>query len=303
MQLDAASLARLGTMAVRARVLVQGALSGLHRASHRGSSVEFAEHKQYSPGDEIRHIDWKSYAKQGKYFVKQFDQESQLTVYLVLDASGSMNFAGGGASKLEYAATALASLAYLVSQQQDRIGLLIFGGSETVIPASGRVQLRDVMDALETANSSGGRGQHSASAALQRIAELNRRRRALVILASDLFDASGDAVPALQKLRAAGHDVSVLQTMAPDELTFPYDGMTLFESLETDHRLLANPAAIRAEYLRKMQAFLDNTKEQLQRAGLDYHLVETNKPVETTLRDLLIARNALMRGRSVGVRG
>lgn len=298
MQVDAASLARLGTMAVRARVLVQGALSGLHRASHRGSSVEFAEHKQYSPGDEIRHIDWKSYAKLGRYFVKQFDQESQLTVYLVLDASGSMNFAGGGASKLEYAATALASLAYLVSQQQDRIGLVIFGGSNTVIPATSRVKLRDIMDALDAANTKGGSGNHSVSDALQRIAELNRRRRALVVLGTDLFDGSGAAIPALKNLRAAGHDVSVLQTMAPDELTFPYDGMTLFESLESDHKLLANPAAIRSEYLRKMQAFLDDTKQQLQRAGLDYHLVATNTPVETTLRELLIARNALMRGRA-----
>jgi uncharacterized protein (DUF58 family) len=298
MQLDAQSLARLGTMAVRARVLVQGALSGLHRAAHRGSSVEFAEHKQYAPGDEIRHIDWKSFAKLGRYFVKQFDQESQLTVYLVLDASGSMNFAGGGASKLEYAATALASLAYLVHQQQDRLGLVVFGGVDATVPANGRVALRDMMDALDSATSRGGSGTQSAAQALQRIAELNRRRRALVIVASDLFDPTATSVPALQQLRAAGHDVSVLHILAPDELTFPYDGMTLFESLETDHRLLANPAAIRKEYLAKMQLFLDDTKQKLVHAGLDYHLVATNVEVEATLRNLLIARHALMRGRA-----
>src|SRR6266446_8066793 len=118
--IDPAQLARLGSLPIRARVIVEGALSGLHRAAMHGSSVEFAEHKEYSPGDELRHVDWKAYAKGDRYYVKQYEQESQLTVYLVLDASASMKFAGGGLQKLEYGGLILAALAYLVIQQQDK---------------------------------------------------------------------------------------------------------------------------------------------------------------------------------------
>jgi uncharacterized protein (DUF58 family) len=124
MKLDPALLARLGTLPVKARVIVESALSGMHRARLHGSSVEFAEHKEYSPGDELRHVDWKAYAKLDRYYVKQFEQESQLTAYLVLDASASMRFAGAGISKLEYAGLCMAALAYLVIQQQDKVGLL-----------------------------------------------------------------------------------------------------------------------------------------------------------------------------------
>jgi uncharacterized protein (DUF58 family) len=299
MLLDAGSLARLGTLPVRARLLVQGALSGLHRAAHRGSSVEFAEHKQYSPGDEIRHIDWKVFAKQGRYFVKQFDQESQLTVYLVLDSSGSMNFSGGGAQKLEYAATLLACLAYLVGQQQDKIGLVVFGGTAPqVLPATGRITVRDIMAMLEATCTKPAAGNSGGGVALQKIAELNRRRRALIVFASDFFDPQNTTIPALRELRAMGHDVSVAHVLAPHELTFPYDGMTLFESLESEHKLLANPSAIRQEYLRKMMQFLHTCKTELVQAGIDYHTMQTNVEVESSLRGLLVARNALMRGRA-----
>src|SRR5881392_3342402 len=126
-KLNPAHLARLGSLPIQARVIVEGALSGLHRASMHGSSVEFAEHKEYSPGDELRHVDWKAYAKVDRYYVKQYEQESQLTVHLVLDASASMRFAGGGIAKLEYGALALAALAYLVIQQQDKVGFVACG--------------------------------------------------------------------------------------------------------------------------------------------------------------------------------
>ena len=151
--IDPAQLARLGSLPIQARVIVEGALSGLHRAAVHGASVEFAEHKEYSPGDELRHVDWKAYAKLDRYYVKQFEQESQLTVYLVLDASASMAFAGGGIAKLAYAGLSLAALAYLVIQQQDKVGLIACGDKqlETLVPPRARTtHLHDLMSVLES---------------------------------------------------------------------------------------------------------------------------------------------------------
>src|SRR5882757_6970829 len=160
-KLDPQQLARLGSLPVKARVIVEGALSGLHRATVHGSSVEFAEHKEYSPGDELRHVDWKAYAKLDRYYVKQFEQTSQLTVYLVLDASASMAFAGGGIAKLRYGGLALAALPYLVIQQQDKVGLLACGDRtvETLVPPRARTtHLHDLMAVLESLSARGGTG-------------------------------------------------------------------------------------------------------------------------------------------------
>src|SRR5262245_53939762 len=166
--LDPVTLARLGSLPIKARVIVEGALSGLHRARYHGSSVEFAEHKEYSPGDEIRHIDWKAYGKLDRYYVKQFEQESQLGVHLVLDASGSMEFAGGGMRKLDYAALCLAALAYLVIEQQDKVGLEVFGDPavDVRVPLRGRAtHLRDLLAVIEQVTAGGGRGDESAAVA------------------------------------------------------------------------------------------------------------------------------------------
>src|SRR5882757_3152449 len=160
-KLDPQQLARLGSLPIKARVIVEGALSGLHRASVHGSSVEFSEHKEYSPGDELRHVDWKAYAKVDRYYVKQFEQESQLTVYLVLDASASMRFAGGGLAKLEYAGLSLAAIAYLVIQQQDKVGLVTCGDRaiETMVPPRARTtHLHDLLGVLDQVMQKGGAG-------------------------------------------------------------------------------------------------------------------------------------------------
>jgi uncharacterized protein (DUF58 family) len=296
LHIDPAQLARLGSLPIQARVIVEGALSGLHRAQMHGSSVEFAEHKEYSPGDELRHVDWKAYAKLDRYYVKQFEQESQLTVYLVLDASASMAFAGGGIAKLEYGGLALAALAYLVIQQQDKVGLLACGDPalETLVPPRARTtHLHDLMSVLESLSARGGTGDESPAAALSRIGELARRRRTLIVLASDLFDPDEATVRMLVQLRAQRHDVSVIHLLDPHERQFPYDGLTQFEALETSHRLLVNPAAIKRDYLERMEAFLARTRRTLTAAGVDYHLVETSQPLEQTLLALLVARSRL----------
>jgi len=303
-------------------VIVEGALSGLHRANVHGSSVEFSEHKEYSPGDELRHVDWKAYAKLDRYYVKQFEQESQLTVYLVVDASASMTFAGGGIaspgfagarsapegsaqplSKLEYAGLALAALAYLAIQQQDKVGLLACGDAklETLVPPRARTtHLHDVLSVLGNVMTKGGVGDESPATALNRIAELARRRKALIILASDLFDADDATLEALKRLRALKHDVSVLHVLDPHERTFPYEGLTEFHALESQNRMLVNPAAIRKDYLERMDAFLMRTRAFLAAASIDYHLTMTDAPLERTLLDVLVARSRLTPGRRAG---
>jgi uncharacterized protein (DUF58 family) len=295
-RIDPAQLARLGSLVIKARVIVEGALSGLHRASVHGSSVEFAEHKEYSPGDELRHVDWKAYGKNDRYYVKQFEQESQLTVYVVLDASASMSFTGGGIPKVEYAGLALAALAYLVIQQQDKVGLVASGDRaiEVMVPPRARTtHLHDLLGVLEGIINKGATGDESPAAALARIAELARRRRALIVLASDLFDDSDETLKRLAQLRAQKHDVTVLHTLDPHELTFPYDGLTEFQSLETQNKLLVNPAAIKKDYLARMDGFLTKCRGTLAAAGVDYHLVQTDRALERTLLDIVAARSRL----------
>ena len=300
-KVDPIQLARLGSLPIKARVIVEGALSGMHRARLHGSSVEFAEHKEYSPGDELRHVDWKAYAKVDRYYVKQFEQESQLTIYLVLDASASMAFSGGGGmSKLEYAGISLAALAYLAIQQQDKVGLLASGDKaiETMVPPRARTtHLHDLLAVLDTVMTRGGTGDETPATALKRIAELSRRRRALIILATDLFDAEDETLKVLAALRAQRHDVSVLHVLDPHELSFPYDGLTQFEALESTNKMLVNPNAIKREYIERMQAFLTKCRGMMATAGVDYHLAITDTALEKTLLDVLVARSKLGSGR------
>ena len=294
-KLDPVALARLGALPIKARVIVEGALTGLHRARLHGSSVEFAEHKEYSPGDEIRHIDWKAYGKLDRFYVKQFEQEAQLTVYLVLDASSLMRFDGGGLAKLEYGGLCLAALAYLVIQQQDKVGLVVFGtkGKLEHIPPRARTNhLADVLRVIDraVADDGGERADESPADALERVGELARRRRALVVLASDLFDADDRTLSALRRLKAQRHDVVVLHLLAPHERSFPYRGLTRFEGLESEHRLMVNPDAIRDDYLARMKTFLARVADELGAAGIDYHLLETDRALEDSVRMVIAAR-------------
>jgi uncharacterized protein (DUF58 family) len=217
-------------------------------------------------------------------------------VYLVLDASASMKFAGGGLAKIEYGGLALAALAYLVIQQQDKVGLVTCGDRaiETIVPPRARTNhLHDVLAVLDSVMTKGGAGDETPAAALARIAELTRRRRALIVLASDLFDPDDETLTVLSQLRAQRHDVSVLHLLDPHELEFPYDGLTEFRSLETQHKLLVNPASIRREYLERMTAFLTKCKRTLATAGVDYHFIPTDRALERTLLDVMVARSKL----------
>jgi uncharacterized protein (DUF58 family) len=290
--LDPVALSRLGTLQLKARTVVEGALTGLHRSPHHGSSVEFAEHKEYSPGDEIRHIDWKAYGKFDRYYVKRFEQETELSAYLVLDCSGSMAYRGDGVSKLEYAAFLAAALSYLLIRQQDRVGLLAFGGDEMryVPPRAHANHLHDLLMTVDKVVEEGGRGAISVAVALDRVAELARRRKSLVLVLSDLFDPSPEVVTLLRRLRVMRHDVSVFHILDDHELELPFQGVTLFESLEDDRRLIADPRSIRSAYLRELDTFLKLIRQGLFEGDVEYQLVRTSQPLERTLLDFLVPR-------------
>jgi uncharacterized protein (DUF58 family) len=301
--LDPVALSKLGTLALKARTIAHGALAGLHRSPHHGSSVEFAEHKEYSPGDELKHMDWKAYGKFDRYYVKRFEQETELNVYLLLDRSGSMAYRGDGLSKLEYGAYVAASLAYLLIRQQDRVGLLAFGEpSRTVYvpPRARTTHLHDMLSVIERVVDEGGVGETGLVAALDRVAEMARKRRSVVIVVSDLFDPSPDVLVLLRRLRALRHDVVVFQTLDPHELELPFEGITLFQSLEDDRKLLADPRAIRTAYLRELHAFLERIKQGCTEGDVERHLIPTNQPLELTLGNFLTAR---LRGRGARAAG
>jgi uncharacterized protein (DUF58 family) len=291
--LDPTAIAKLESLAVKARVIVEGALTGLHRAKLRGSSVEFAEHKEYTQGDEIRHIDWKVLGKADRYYIKQFEQESELTCYLVLDASASMNYKGKGLSKREYASHLLAGLAYLLVHQGDRVGLSVFGNKalDRYIPSRARSNhLRTLLGMLENVGREDQTGDESASAALERVAELARHRRGLVILASDLLETDGSAANVMRHLRARGHDTVLFHILDRDEIEFPFDELTIFDSLEGEAKLLVDPASIRRLYRKRIKDFLDRTQSECREAGVEYHLVTTDEPFELALMRFLAER-------------
>src|SRR2546421_12086907 len=236
--LDPVALAKLQNLELRARTVVEGALAGLHRSPHHGSSVEFAEHKEYSAGDEIKHIDWKAYGKFDKYYVKRFEEETELRAYLLLDCSASMGYAGAGAvSKLEYARMLAASLAYLLLKQQDQVGMVAFGERLRgyLLPRARSGHLNDLLTALDGVEAQGRTDLPRALAYLSEVVQ----RRALVVLFSDLLGTGDEVRHLLRGLRARKHDVVVFHLLDKDELTLPFEGTTIFESMEDDQKLLA----------------------------------------------------------------
>jgi uncharacterized protein (DUF58 family) len=292
MTLDPALLARLGPLQV---------LTGLHKSPHHGQSVEFSEHKEYAPGDEIRHIDWRAFAKLDKYYVKRFEMETNLRALLVVDASGSMAYGRGAMTKLQYAGVCAGALAYLLARQGDQVGLLMAGdpspgsterlpqGVRSFVPfASSPTHVQEVLRQLDSAQ---GKGATLLSGALDFAAE-KAGRRALVIVLSDLFDATERAVPSLKMLRSRRHDVLLLQTLDREELDFPFDDPTRFLSMEDERQIEAQPRQIRESYLAEMQRFLESTRRELARADVEVEQIATDAPPDRVLLKLLARREA-----------
>jgi len=299
--LDPALLARLGPLQVRARRVMEGVLTGLHRSRHHGQSVEFAEHKEYAPGDEIRHIDWRAFAKLDKYYVKQFEMETNLRALLVVDASGSMAYGRGAMTKLQYAAVCAGALAYLLTRQGDQVGLAIAGAPDPAstekLPPGVRAYLpfaasqQHLQELLRRLDSSRGQGPTDLPRALDFAAE-KAGRRALVVVLSDFFDPSEETLPALKMLRGRRHDVVALHLLDREEIEFPFDDPTRFLSMEDERRIDAQPRQIRESYLLEMARFLEATRRELTRADVEYEQIATDEPPDKALVRLLARRLA-----------
>jgi uncharacterized protein (DUF58 family) len=288
--LDPTALARFGRLELIARLVVEGVMAGLHKSPFKGFSVEFAEHRQYGPGDEIRHIDWRAFGKSDRYYVKEYEEETNLKAYLVVDSSGSMGYAGRTASKFEHARRLAAALAYLAISQRDAVGLVTFDDAVRAMipPRSAPGHFSTVCKVLEETRPG---GETPLSGILHALAE-RIRRRGLVIVLSDGFDRLDDLTSALRHLRHRHHEVLFFHTLAPEEEEFPFRRPARFRDLERPgHDLRVDPLAFRAAYLERFRAFCEGLKERVRGMDADYHRASTAEPVERTLLDYLASRS------------
>ena len=295
---DPQTLAKLQGLELRARHVVEGYVSGVHRSPYQGFSIEFAEHREYSPGDDLRYVDWKVFGRSDKFYLKQFEEETNLVSYLVLDTSESMRYQGPDAamSKLEYAQCAAAALAYLVLGQQDSVGLVTFDSEiRALVRASSNPshfnQLVHVMEAAAAERKT------RTGPILHDLAE-RLKKRGVVIVLSDLFDNVEAIVGGLKHLRHRRHEVIVLHVLDPAELTFPFRRTTLFRGLEHLPDVLTEPTALRKAYLQEFHGFVDRVQRGCRAQQIDYVQLRTDEPLDVVLSTYLAARGS--RGKHVG---
>ena len=287
--LDPAVIARLGSMELKARTVVEGFLSGLHRSPYKGFSVEFAEYREYIPGDDLSTLDWKVYARSDRHYVKKFEEETNLECHLLLDVSASMAYRGGGAmSKVEYGSVLAASLAYLMHRQRDATGLIQFDEKITGrLPASSRAgHLHSILLALEKvtpgSKSDVARPLHQLADALS--------KRSLAVLISDLLDDPETVIRGLLHLRFRGTDVIVFQVLDPHELQFPFRGASRFTDVESALEITADPLRVRDGYLAALSALRARYDKELRSAGIDFLTLDTSKPLDFALLAYLDTR-------------
>jgi uncharacterized protein (DUF58 family) len=286
---SAALLSEIEGLQLRARETAQGALAGVHRSLRRGASIEFSEHKLYSPGDDIRHVDWRAFAKTDRYHVKQFEDETNLTLELVVDHSGSMRFSNEGRpSKLDYARVVAGALSYLALRQGDATGLTTFAG-EADLSLPPRATSSHLLEILSRLVRLAPEGPTKVRLALDRFAEVSRKRSVVVII-SDLFDPDPDLLGSFHRLAARRHDVSVLHLVDRSELDFTYESPALFASMEDNRKLFVHPRTLRAAFVEEMKRFMSRTERGLAEAGIDYHRIETGTPAAQALGAFLRPR-------------
>ncbi|HOX39574.1 MAG TPA: DUF58 domain-containing protein [Candidatus Brocadiia bacterium] len=293
--------ARLAHFSLKARQVVEGVLSGIHKSPHVGSSIEFLEHKQYTPGDEIRQIDWKLLARTDRHYIKQFENETNVRAYLVLDSSASMEYASPGReSKFDYACGLAASLAWLMLRQSDAVALMTLSnsGPAYIPPRSRPGHLQALLSALSA--QSPGRGRSLAR--LMEEAAGRVRRRSIVIVITDALEPLETVISGLKLLRYRRNEVILFQTLDPWELEFPFSRLTLFESLEDDRRLMADAAAARRAYLEALGDFMESLRRECEAHGMDYRVMNTGVPLQSALSEFLAARAAAGRAGSTARR-
>ncbi len=292
--LDPAVIARLGTLELKARTIVEGVLSGLHRSPFKGFSVEFAEYRQYLPGDDLSTIDWKVYARSDRHYVKKYEEDTNLQCYLLLDVSASMSYGSRGITKQQYGAYLAASLAYLMNRQRDAVGLMAFDEAiVSMLPPSARPgHLRSLLVTLDRLPT--GKGTNAARP-MNQLAEA-MAKRGMVVLISDLLDDPSRVIEGLKHFRFRGTDVIVFHVMDADELTFPFERAARFRDLEDDRQeLIAVPSVVRESYMSELNQMLERYKRELGGAGIDYVLLDTSQPLEFGLMSYLSTRGRVAR--------
>ncbi len=286
--IDSAMLSRLAALPIEARAPMLGNIAGKHRSPHRGSSVEFAEYRKYVPGDDTRRLDWKAFARSDRFYIKEFEADTNLRAYFVVDASGSMNFAGTGEQKIQFARKIAAALAYLLVNQGDAAGLAICTDHlHLELPPSRRAaHLEQFFLTLSEIEPSGPTGLLTA---LHSIAE-KIGQRAFIVILSDLFMDPAALGDALQHLRYRKHDIAVFHLMDPQEIHFNFDRPLRFVDLEDSTTIVAEPNLIADEYQTALRDFLTAVRAKCHDASADYQLVTTDTPLEPLLREFLTAR-------------
>ena len=286
------NLAKIDSLEMKARLVVEGFITGLHRSPYHGFSVEFAEHRQYRPGDEIRHLDWKVFARSEKYYIKQYEEETNLRSMIIVDSSASMKYASqGNITKFEYASYLAASLSYLLISQRDAAGLALYDdGIRTFLPARSKQsylsELMRTLDSTEPSNTTG------TAAALDEIAE-RIRRRGLVVVISDFFDDTQSVLKALSHFRHKNHDIIVFQLLDPKELDFKFGPAAHFIDMETAEEMVTQPQQIQKSYAEAMHTFTQNLKKGCRNLNVDYNLIVTNDPFDKALREFVAKRSKL----------
>jgi len=285
---DPKVLAGVKNLYLKARSVVDGVMMGIHSSRAKGMSAEFEEHRGYTHGDDPRHIDWKAYAKFDRYFIKEYRETTNLRAFIVMDCSASMNYASNGMSKFDYGSTLAASLAYLMLRQQEAVGLITFSDKieKIIAPKSAHDHLFAI---LKTLQDTAPQGETSAAAALQDLSA-SLKKRGMVILISDLFDTPQQVAKGLRQLRARGSEVIVFHILDPAELTFPFKEPSLFEDMEEELTLLADPQSIRSAYLDTLQTLMAEYRRICFSHQIDYTLFDTSVGLDRALTRYLTWR-------------
>ena len=282
------AIIRIKNLELRAKIVVEGFMSGLHRSPYHGFSVEFTDYRQYTPGDDPRYLDWKLFARRDRYYIKRFEDETNLRCYLLVDLSKSMGYGTLEYSKAEYARTLAATFAYFLNRQRDAVGLLTFGDEiqESIPPRFRSGHLRRLMMALEHAET----GQSTDLAKpLEKIAQ-TVAKRGMVVLISDLLAPTELLAKNLGYLRSQGHDVVILRTLDPGEINFDFRDASMFQDMETGRQIYVDPQSVVRDYTERFDQHQSEIKKICDQLGVDFFSVSTDQPLEVAMFDLIQAR-------------
>ena len=292
--LDPGTLSQVQNLGLAARTAVEGFYAGLHKSPHKGFSVEFAEHREYTPGIDPKHIDWRVFGRRDKLYVKQYEEETSLRCHVVLDKSASMGYRLDGAlTKLEYGSYLAACLAWLMAMQHDTVGLMTCDDQlrDQVPPRQGAGHLKILMELLEQTEPG---NQTNLGEVLHRLAE-TVKRRSLIVVISDLLDDPDQVVAGLKHFRHSRHDVIVFHVLDPAELTFPFDDISRIEDMETGRELTGDPQAFRNAWMEELEKFLDTIRRGCRSSQIDYVLARTDSPLDRFLGTYLARRSRAMK--------